>query len=52
MSLLDALRHRLRPLLRRDDFDREMAEEFRYHMELHAQEFSDGKTSSDRARAR
>lgn len=41
MSLFDALRHRLRPLLRLRDFDREMDEEFRHHRELEAQEFPD-----------
>ena len=39
MSFLDALRHRLRPLLRRGDFDRDMDEEFRHHQELSTQEF-------------
>ncbi|HZH39434.1 MAG TPA: ABC transporter permease, partial [Gemmatimonadales bacterium] len=39
MSLFDAVRHRLRPLLRRGAFDREMDEEFRHHQELSTQEF-------------
>ncbi|HWH02986.1 MAG TPA: hypothetical protein VN674_04790, partial [Gemmatimonadales bacterium] len=39
MSFLDAIRHRLRPLLRRGDFDRDMDEEFRHHEELSTQEF-------------
>ena len=51
MSLLDALRHRLRPLLRRREFDHEMDEEFQHHLELHAQEFSDTDSPTARARA-
>ncbi|HWZ28813.1 MAG TPA: ABC transporter permease, partial [Gemmatimonadales bacterium] len=42
MSLLDALRHRLRPLVRRGAFDRDLDEEFRHHRELEAQEFPGG----------
>ena len=52
MSLLDAFRHRLRPLFRRRDFEREMDEEFRHHLELGAQEFPDGDDPAARARAR
>ena len=52
MSVFDAFRHRLRPLLRRRDFDREMDEEFRHHLELRAQEFPDGDDPAARARAR
>jgi putative ABC transport system permease protein len=52
MSLLDALRHRLRPLLGRRAFDRDMDEEFRHHLELHAQEFPDSEDPTARARAR
>lgn len=44
MSFLDALRHRLRPLLRRGEFDREMDEEFRHHLDLSAQEFPEGQS--------
>ena len=51
MSLFDALRHRLRPLFRRGDFDHEMSEEFRHHLELEAQEFPDGDDPVARARA-
>ncbi|HEX3926994.1 MAG TPA: ADOP family duplicated permease, partial [Gemmatimonadales bacterium] len=51
MSLLDALRHRLRPLLGRRDYDRDMDEEFRHHLELHAQEFPDADHPAARARA-
>ncbi|HKV70465.1 MAG TPA: ABC transporter permease [Gemmatimonadales bacterium] len=39
MSFFDALRHRLRPLLRRGDFDRELEEELRHHQQLSMQEF-------------
>jgi len=42
VSLLDALRHRLRPLFRRHEFDQEMDEEFRHHRELERQEFPGG----------
>jgi len=42
VSLLDAIRHRLRPLLRAREFDRETDEEFRHHLELGAQEFPEG----------
>jgi predicted permease len=42
VSLLDALRHRLRPLFRRGAFDRDLDEEFRHHRELEAQEFGAG----------
>ncbi|HEY6807868.1 MAG TPA: ABC transporter permease [Gemmatimonadales bacterium] len=52
MSLFDALRHRLRPLLRRRAFEREMDEEFRHHLELGAQEDRDADDPSARARAR
>ena len=52
MSLLDAIRHRLKPLIRRADFDREMDEEFRHHQELHALEFAEGPDAAARARAR
>jgi predicted permease len=51
MSLFDAFRHRLRPLLRRRNFDREMDEEFRLHLELHAREFPDADSPTARARA-
>jgi putative ABC transport system permease protein len=36
MSLFDGLRHRLRVLLRRDDYERELDEEFRFHLALEA----------------
>jgi predicted permease len=52
MSLFNAFRHRLRPLFRRGDFDHEMNEEFRHHLELQAQEFPDGDDPAARARAR
>ncbi|MGH7583148.1 MAG: ADOP family duplicated permease [Gemmatimonadales bacterium] len=52
MSLADGFRHRLRPLFRRRDFDREMDQEFRHHIELQAQEFPDGVDPAARARAR
>ncbi|HXI20463.1 MAG TPA: ABC transporter permease, partial [Gemmatimonadales bacterium] len=52
MSFLDALRHRLRPLFRRRDFESDMEEEFRHHLELRAQEFPDGEDPAARARAR
>ncbi|HYK11613.1 MAG TPA: ABC transporter permease [Gemmatimonadales bacterium] len=39
MSFFDALRHRLRPLFRSREFDREMDEEFQHHMDLGVQEF-------------
>ncbi|HTS88937.1 MAG TPA: ABC transporter permease [Gemmatimonadales bacterium] len=52
MSLFDAFRHRLRPLLRRRDFDREMDEEFRLHLELGAQEFPEQDDPAAHARAR
>jgi predicted permease len=39
MSFLDALRHRLRPLFRVHEFDRDLDDEFRHHRELEAQEF-------------
>jgi predicted permease len=51
MSLFDAFRHRLRPLFRRRDFDDELDEEFRHHLELHAQEFPDVDDPTARARA-
>jgi putative ABC transport system permease protein len=52
MSLLDALRHRLRPLLHRRAFDREMDEEFRHHLDLGAQEFPEGGDPAAAAAAR
>jgi putative ABC transport system permease protein len=52
MSLFDAFRHRLRPLLRRREFDHEMDDEFRHHLELHAQEFAEADSPAARARAR
>lgn len=52
MSLLDALRHRLRPLFRRRAFDRELDEEFRHHLELGAQEFPDENDPAAHARSR
>jgi predicted permease len=51
MSLLDALRHRLRPLLRRHEFDREMDHEFRHHVGLQEQELT-GTDDDPGARAR
>ncbi len=52
MSLFDAVRHRLRPLFRRGDFDREMDQEFRHHLELHAQEHLGPDDPVAQARAR
>lgn len=51
MSLLDALRHRLRTLLRGRAYDQEMDEEFRHHLELGAQEFQDQAGSRFGSRA-
>ena len=51
MSIFHAFRHRLRPLLRRHDFDREMHEEFHHHLDLHAQEFPDAENPAAGARA-
>jgi len=36
MSMLDAVRYRLRALLRRSEYEREMADEMRFHLELDA----------------
>jgi putative ABC transport system permease protein len=36
MSLIDGLRHRLRALLRRDAYEREMDDEIRFHLEIDA----------------
>ncbi len=52
MSLLDAIRHRLKPLLGRRDYDRELDEEFQHHLALHAQEFPGGDAPGAHARAR
>jgi predicted permease len=42
MSFFDAVRHRLRPLLRPRTFDRELEEELRLHIELDAGQQGDG----------
>ncbi|MGH7524815.1 MAG: ABC transporter permease, partial [Gemmatimonadales bacterium] len=52
MSFLDAFRHRLRPLLRRRDYDGEMDEEFEHHLELQAQELADAADPRASAHAR
>ena len=38
MSLLDGVRHRLRVLLRRADYERELEEEFHFHLDLDSAE--------------
>ena len=53
MSLLDGFRHRLRVLLRRDDYERELDEEFRFHLALEAaqrQHAARGALTGDDAR--
>ena len=52
MSFFDAIRHRLRPLISRRNFDREMDDEFQHHLELHAQEFPEGEAPTAWANAR
>ena len=51
MSRFDAFRHRLRPLFGRREFDDEMHEEFRHHLDLQAQEFPDGDAAVARGHA-
>lgn len=41
MSFLDGLRHKLRTLLRPDEYERELAEEFRHHRDLDATQQAD-----------
>ena len=40
MSLLDGLRHRLQVLLHRDEYERELDEELRFHLELDAAQYA------------